>query len=98
MQKINLYAGRYILIIELSSGETVAIPTSKAVALTLPQWAGRVLSVDADGSFAAHWLSNYNTNGDFKTELLTFNSNLSMVDDLAERNAIRLANGLMAIS
>ena len=58
----------------------------------------RVLEVFPDGSFTAHWMSNWNLNGDFATELMKFNPDGTLdTKDKDERNQYRIANGLMPI-
>lgn len=79
-------------IVELAEGKTVAIPTKRKVANAL------VLDVFPDGAFTAHWDVNFNLDGDFRTELMRFDSNLVLDEmDLEKRNKIRVDNGLMPI-
>ena len=89
---LGLKRGSNLLMVELKEGITVAIPTVKALANI------KVLDVQEDGVFTAHWTSNFNTDGDFRTELMVFTSDLVLdTEDLAKRNAVRVENGLMPI-
>lgn len=97
---LNISEGSRGRIVELSekfkgkNGKnlTVFIPTIKKLANA------RVLDVNSDGSLSIHWERNWNTSGDFRTELMQFNNNLIMDNlDLEERNKIRRKAGLVEI-
>lgn len=90
--KLNLKQGSWVMVVQLKEGITVAIPTVKVLANV------RIVDVDEDGSFTAHWDDNYNLNGDFRTELMRFDNDLVLDSgDMKKRNDIRKANGLMPI-
>jgi hypothetical protein len=74
-------------------GITVFIPTVSYIANA------RVLNARQDGSVDVHWDSNYNTSGDFRSELMRFNPALALdTQDRDTRNETRIVNGLMPIN
>ena len=81
------------LFVEEIDGNLVAKRSSKELANA------RVLGIDTiDGRFTAHWLSNWNTSGDFSSEIMLFNTDCKLDrDDLDKKNAYRIHNGLMPI-
>ena len=84
--------GTYLYIFKAGQ-YTKAIPTTKKFCNA------RVLDVLTLGSFTAHWISNYNKNGDFATELMRFNSyGILDTKDKNERNEVRKANELHPIN
>ena len=86
-----------LLILNLESGATVAVPVSNKFA-KMSDSGARVLEIMEDGAFTAHWFDNYNDSGDFWTELMRFDNNLVMDKmDLKKRNQIRKKAGLMPI-
>ena len=90
--KLKLKQRSSLLIVELKEGKTIAIPVRSSLRNA------RVLDVFPDGAFTAHWKENFNTFGDFRSELMTFDSNLVLDEmDLKKRNKLRVANGLMPI-
>lgn len=90
--KLNFTNGTRLLILKLEDGRDYAIPTKKELSNA------RILEVNNDGSFTAHWSSNWNLNGDFSSELMSFDNNLVMDEgDLEARNEFRIKNGLMPI-
>ena len=94
--QLNIKIGSYGLVMPLDNTR-VFIPTSAKVAKA-NGFGARVLSVKADGSISVHWRENYNTEGDFRTELMQFNSDLILdTEDEAARNKRRVANGLLPI-
>ncbi len=93
---LKLKNGGYGLVLK-SGINTVFIPTIKALAKKAAEGA-RILQVMEDGVITAHWYDNYNTSGDFHTELMRFDNNLLLdIMDKEKRNAIRAKNGLMEI-
>lgn len=94
---LKLKVGAWGRVMELSQvvdgkNLTVFLPTVKAVANA------RVVEVNEDGSVAVHWDGNFNLSGDFRTELMQFDNNLTMDNlDFEERNELRVANGLVAL-
>ena len=72
--KLKLKRGKRLMFLTLTEGISVAIPTP------LAKKDGRnvvmVLDVAPDGSFSAHWEGNFNTFGDFRSELMVFNNDL----------------------
>lgn len=94
--RLNLKTGSKLLWIELSSKEQIAIP-SKLATKTHP-WTIKVVNVYPDGAFTAHWYSNWNLEGDFRSELMLFNNNLELDKmDLKKRNAFRRKHNLIEI-
>lgn len=84
--------GRIVVTISGGKEITVFIPTTKTFANA------KVLTVD-DNSFTAHWLTNWNLNGDFSSELMSFDEQAVLdTGDLADRNTFRKENGLIEIS
>ena len=81
-----------LLVVKLSEGITVAIPVVRKLSNA------NVLDVNEDGSFTAHWKNNWNTNGDFRSELMKFDNDLVFDDgDKKKRNKLRKKNGLVEI-
>ena len=91
---LNLKCGTWIRIVRTWQKDlVVAIPTVKSIGNA------RVLSVNEGGSFTAHWEGNFNKDGDFNSELMSFDNNLVEDNkDVEERNRIRRENGLVEIS
>lgn len=90
--KLKLSTGKHLLMLELKEGITVAIPTTKALSNI------RVLDIEDDGTFTAHWTSNFNLSGDFRTEVMRFDADLVLDEgDKTKRNNERKAHGLMPI-
>ena len=90
--KLKLSTGKHLLMLELKEGITVAIPTIKALTNI------RVLEVEDNGSFTAHWTSNFNLSGDFRTEVMQFDADLVLdTGDKVARNKIRKVNDLIPI-
>lgn len=88
--------GRVMDICETKNGKhevmTVFLPTNNVFANA------KVLEVMDNGFFTVHWKDNWNTSGDFRTELMRFDNKAIMdKSDLKERNKIRIANGLIPI-
>jgi hypothetical protein len=84
-----LKRGTYVRIMDLKDGKTVMLPCVERIAN------GRVLNARQDGSSDVHWKLNYNTDGDFRSELMSFNSDLVMdVADEDARNEFRVSAGL----
>ncbi len=89
---LKLKRGQRVLIVRLKEDITVAIPTVSKLSNA------RLLDVFEDGSFTAHWTDNYNLDGDFRTELMSFSSDLVFsTKDLTRRNKIREMNDLVKI-
>lgn len=94
---LNLKQGSWGRVLVLAQGKgskniTVFMPCQKRLANA------RVLEAFDDGAITAHWESNFNTNGDFRTELMRFDNNLVLdALHLAERNRIRRDAGLVEI-
>ena len=89
---LKLKRGQKLVMVNLDEGIKVAIPTLSKLSNI------RILDVNEDGSFTAHWNSNYNLSGDFRTELMLFDADLILDEgDLAIRNSIRKANNLIEI-
>lgn len=91
--KLNLKRKTNIIVVELQEGITVGIPTRQSIANA------KILDVFEDGSFTAHYTSNWNEEGDFSTELLRFDEDLVFDNgDKKKRNKIREDNGLLKIN
>lgn len=92
--KLNLKTGTNVLVIVTTGVKeniTVAIPTRQTLANA------KVVEVNQDGSFTAHWKGNFNLRGDFRTELMSFNNELVLdTNDRERRNKFRKQNGLIA--
>jgi len=90
--KLNLKKRTNVRILKLEEGIIVAVPTLKAIS------DARILDVNEDGSFTAHWNENWNESGDFRTELMRFDNNLIFDNgDKEKRNKIRKNNNLIEI-
>ena len=90
---LNLKFRSSLRIVRIKEGITIAIPTLKKISDAM------VLEINEDGSFTAHYNSNFNTSGDFRTELMVFTNELILDDEnLKERNKIRKSNGLIKIN
>jgi len=78
----------------------IKIQNDKAIIVTGKKNANaRILELLQDGSFTAHWLDNYNEDGDFVTELMRFNSDMTLnTDDLSVRQEIRAALGIPQVT
>ncbi len=91
----NIYGlkrGSGVRIVDLIDGSTIAVP----VALRFAN--GRVLDAHENGSCTVHWIGNYNTSGDFRTELMRFDTLLTLrKEDTKARNIIRKRNGLVPV-
>lgn len=90
--KLKLREGSYGRVLKLAKGKTIFFPCKKVLGNA------RILDLNEDGSISVHWEDNYNTSGDFRTELMQFDSYLVMDDkDFEARNAFRVANNLIPI-
>lgn len=90
--KLGLKERSYLKYLTLEEGITIAIPTLKGLADLM------ILDIYDDGAFTAHWIENYNTDGDFRSELMRFDNDLILDKmDLKKRNQIRIKNGLYPI-
>ncbi len=90
--RCGLRQGSWGVILTLKDGETVFVPTLKAIANA------RVLTAFEHGSVTVHYAENYNLEGDFRTELMFFNANLVLdVSDLGRRNIVRVSQGMAPI-
>lgn len=89
---LKLKIGSYGRVLDLKGGERVFFPCQIKLSNA------RVIDVFTDGYITAHWVSNYNLNGDFRTELMRFDDNLVYdKKDFVARNKMRIANGLLPI-
>lgn len=90
--QLGLKRGSWGRVMKLEGGMTVFLPCVKLIANA------RVLNARNDGSADVHFKGNFNTFGDFRSELMSFDSNLVLdTGDLKERNARRRAAGLVEI-
>lgn len=97
---LNLREGSWGVVLELAMKKgnknmRVFVPTTKAFC-DGNGMSARVLDVNEDGSISVHWASNFNTSGDFRSELMQFSVDLIMDNlDFDARNKVRVANGLV---
>lgn len=90
--ELRLKVGNWGRVIHLNEGIHIFLPVMRKLANA------RVVEVGEDGSLKVHWDSNYNLNGDFRSELMKFNSNLILDEkDKESRNKFRRQHGLVEI-
>lgn len=90
--RLNLKIGSHGRVMNLVDVGKVFLPCSSKISNA------RVVEVEEDGSVNVHWKDNFNLDGDFRSELMSFDSNLVFnEEDLVDRNRVRRENGLVEI-
>lgn len=89
---LRLHRGSWGKYARNDEGLAIFVPTFKPFADL------RVLDVYSEGSFTAHWRTNWNENGDFLSELRTFSPDMVEIDTTEQRNAVRRMAGLPIIT
>ena len=97
--KLGLEAGGFGRVLTLNEKDSDGLNLVVFLPVNSKFANARILKVHESGAISVHWESNYNTDGDFQTELALFNEQLVLDNaDLAKRNEVRINNGLMPIT